>query len=118
MAEKIILEGNKYIGKFSIEQRSSEQWTYIDGEYAGARWEKTKRSWWEGKGAIKDIQTGDKQRFQFFPKGNSKIDIIPYLSINELKNKVKVDAALNLLYEQARESEDIYPQANLELVVA
>lgn len=117
MADEIRIDGNQYCGRFSIEQRTSEHDVYIDGEYA-ARWAKTKTSWWEGRGMVEDISTGNKERFLFTPKGNSRRDIFPYLNEEELKDKIKVDLALHCLYEQARESKDIEPQVNLELVVS
>ena len=117
MVDEIIIRSNRYYGRFSIEQRTSEHDVYIDGEYA-ARWEKTKNSWWEGIGVIEDIHTWNKERFLFFPKGNSQGNVIPYLNEDELKDKVKIDSALHLLYEQSKESEEIYPKVNLELVIS
>ncbi len=117
MVDEISIEGERYLGRFSIKQRTSEHDVYVDGEYA-ARWEKTKSSWWEGKGMVQDILTGSKERFQFSPKGNSQRDIIPYLNEQERIDKTKIDLALQSLYEQSRNSDEVYPSVNLELVVA
>ena len=118
MADEIKIEGEKYTGRFSIEQKTSEHDVYIDGEYAGARWEKTRISWLEGRGVVEDTSTGNRERFLFVPKGNSQGDVIPYLKGEELMDKERVDLALNLLYERVRESGEINPKVNLELTVS
>lgn len=116
MDNEIIIRGKRYLGRFSIEEKISERQVYIDGEYA-ARWETVRDPWFRGRGTIKDIETGKRERFQFFPKENSEKAIIPYLNEDEIKDKSKVDFALNLLYNQARDSYEIYPNVNLEAAV-
>jgi hypothetical protein len=116
MDNEIIIQGKRYSGRFSIEEKTSERQVYIDGEYA-ARWETVKDSWFQGRGTIKDFQTGKRERFQFLAKENSQKAIIPYLTEKEIKDKSKVDFALDLLYKQARESHEIYPMVNLETAV-
>lgn len=117
MSDEITLEGKRYIGRFSIQEKMSESDVYIDGEYA-ARWEKTKRSWWEGRGFVKDKKTGSKERFLFLPEGNTKLDIIPYLEGDETEDESKIDLSLKSLYDQSKESEEILPIVNLEIVVS
>jgi hypothetical protein len=117
MVSEMSIQGDRYAGKFSIQQRTSESDEYIDGEYA-ARWEKRRSSWWEGKGVVEDTQTGNRERFLFVPKGNSKKDIILCLKESEMEDKTKVDLSLQSLYEQAKYSKEILPVVELELITS
>ena len=108
--EEIKIQGNRYLGRFFIQERSSTHRNYVDGEYAGARWADEVVTWWEGNGMIEDKQIGSRERFSFRPKGNRLKDIMS--CVDDEKNAEKIDLALQLLYNQARKSEEIYPKIN------
>ena len=115
MATNIAIDGDRYFGRFEVQEHSSTSTSMVDCEFAQHPQTST-HTWYEGKGMINNQVAGRRERFMFYPKGVSILDVIPYLAQEDLRDKSKVDGALDYLFRQAEGSSDVIPVVKLERV--
>lgn len=110
---ELILEGNRYKGRFIANEKKGEFWT---GSHYSEHQEE--RYWWAGTGVIEDKQTNEKYRFLLETQTGrmemgleqSILCFDEHQSHDENPNitdyPAVVDLALKALYEDVKNSED------------
>ncbi len=110
--EKLTIKGHRFTGIFEIKKHVHRTRERVDSE-VGWHMENRVYEHYEGKGLIKDGETGSEQRFLVYPEGSDEAHLI--VLENEARKRVQdylrvVDLSLQGMFEDARDSSEIIPE--------
>lgn len=114
--KELVIEGEKYYGRFLIKECFHTYDERVDTEVGYYNHTVTSH-WYEGEGLIVDKELKEKQKFLICPLGNKESDFIIF-NKNNRENIMKrvqhypgiIDLSLQYMYEDAKISAEIVPK--------
>lgn len=110
--EELILEGDRYVGRFIIEEHVNQHRELVNSE-VGNHWENRVYRHYTGEGIVTDTRKNLSKKFLIYPNGMKETNLI--ILEKGVREKIKdykrvIDLSLQKMYEYTENYSKIIPK--------